>query len=142
MYHCYEEGVLRCLCCLSMLWCLFVLHSPQGLLALATMPRPTCLCRYVAFSGSGNTLGGEASTSSSAPAAPAATGAAADCEWEGVDESKPTTSLQLRLVDGSRMVARFNTTHTVHDVRRFIHASRCVPAAASVTAASLFQDAG
>jgi hypothetical protein len=45
-------------------------------------------------------------------------------EWEGVDESKPTTSLQLRLADGSRMVARFNTTHTVGDIRRFIHVSR------------------
>lgn len=33
--------------------------------------------------------------------------------------------LQLRLADGSRMVARFNTTHTVGDIRRFILASRC-----------------
>jgi UBX domain-containing protein 1 len=41
-----------------------------------------------------------------------------------VDESKPTTSLQLRLYDGERMVARFNHTHTLADVRRFIRASR------------------
>jgi hypothetical protein len=33
------------------------------------------------------------------PAAPAASGA-----WEGPDESQETTSLQLRLADGSRMV--------------------------------------
>ncbi len=39
-------------------------------------------------------------------------------------ESEPTTSLQLRLPDGSRMVARFNHTHTLRDVRRFVRASR------------------
>lgn len=63
--------------------------------------------RYIAFGGSGNTLGGSGGASTSAaphPAAPAG-------EWEGVDEGKPTTSLQLRLADGSRLVARFNHTH-------------------------------
>ncbi|KIZ03042.1 NSFL1 cofactor [Monoraphidium neglectum] len=74
--------------------------------------------KYVAFSGSGRTLAAGPSTSAApAPAAPAG-------EWEGVDESKPTTSLQLRLYDGERMVARFNHTHTLADVRRFIRASR------------------
>lgn len=38
--------------------------------------------------------------------------------WEGPDESQPTTSIQLRLADGSRMVAKFNLTHTVADIRR------------------------
>lgn len=75
-----------------------------------------------AFVGQGRTLG------SSRPAAPAAASssqsAAAAGEWQGVDESQPTTSLQLRLSDGSRMVARFNTTHTLGDVRSFIRASR------------------
>lgn len=32
--------------------------------------------------------------------------------------------LQLRLLDGTRMVARFNTTHTVADIRGFIDAAR------------------
>lgn len=41
-----------------------------------------------------------------------------------MDESKPTTSIQLRLYDGSRMVARMNAHHTVADIRRFIRASR------------------
>lgn len=41
-----------------------------------------------------------------------------------MDESKPTTSVQLRMFDGSRMVAQFNTTHTLADVRRFIRSSR------------------
>ena len=31
---------------------------------------------------------------------------------------QPTTSIQLRLMDGSRMVAKFNLTHTVADIRR------------------------
>ncbi|GBF89140.1 hypothetical protein Rsub_01857 [Raphidocelis subcapitata] len=78
--------------------------------------------KYVAFGGSGRTLGGEAGASTSAPPPPAAAQPAG--EWEGVDDSKPTTSLQLRLYDGSRLVARFNHTHTVADVRRFIRASR------------------
>lgn len=76
------------------------------------------------FTGTGRTLGGGsagagASTSSAAAQEPLPAG-----EWEGVDEGKPTTSLQLRLPDGSRMVARFNHTHTVRDIRRFVRASR------------------
>ncbi len=56
----------------------------------------------MAFTGSGRTLGGggDGGASSSAPA-PAA---ALEGEWEGVNESQPVTSLQLRLMDGSRMV--------------------------------------
>jgi UBX domain-containing protein 1 len=76
--------------------------------------------RYVAFGGSGRTLGATgASTSAPPPAAAQPAG-----EWEGVDDAKPTTSLQLRLYDGSRLVARFNHGHTIADVRRFIRASR------------------
>ncbi|KAH9884207.1 SEP-domain-containing protein [Cubamyces lactineus] len=41
-----------------------------------------------------------------------------------VDQSKPTTSVQIRLADGTRMVARMNLTHTVGDIRNFINASR------------------
>ncbi|KAI0321545.1 ubiquitin-related domain-containing protein [Amylostereum chailletii] len=41
-----------------------------------------------------------------------------------VDQSKPTTSVQIRLADGTRMVARMNLTHTVQDLRNFINASR------------------
>ena len=44
--------------------------------------------------------------------------------WAGVDEARPTTSIQIRLHDGSRMVARFNLHHTVADIRRFIQAYR------------------
>ncbi|KAK3591874.1 hypothetical protein CHS0354_005078 [Potamilus streckersoni] len=41
-----------------------------------------------------------------------------------IDESKPTTSLQIRLADGSRLVAKFNHNHKVRDVRRYIISSR------------------
>ncbi|KAL6603794.1 hypothetical protein ACP70R_044155 [Stipagrostis hirtigluma subsp. patula] len=41
-----------------------------------------------------------------------------------VDDSLPSTSLQIRFADGSRLVARFNTSHTIGDVRAFIDATR------------------
>jgi UBX domain-containing protein 1 len=41
-----------------------------------------------------------------------------------VDDSLPFASIQLRLADGTRMVARFNMHHTVGDIRSFIDASR------------------
>jgi UBX domain-containing protein 1 len=87
--------------------------------------------KYVAFSGAGRTL---ASASSDAQGkqsvgekvvseAPPESGG----EWS-CDESKPSASVQLRLRDGSRRVARFNLTHTVRDVRAFIAVA--APAAA------------
>lgn len=32
----------------------------------------------------------------------------------------PTTSIQIRLVDGTRLVATFNLSHTIGDIRRYI----------------------
>lgn len=32
----------------------------------------------------------------------------------------PSTSLQIRLVDGTRLVATFNLSHTIGDIRRYI----------------------
>eukprot|EP01134_Creolimax_fragrantissima_P001066 CFRG1066T1 len=40
-----------------------------------------------------------------------------------VDDSQPVTSVQVRLVDGSRLVAKLNHTHTVGDLRTFINHS-------------------
>lgn len=37
-----------------------------------------------------------------------------------VDQSTPTTSVQIRLADGSRIVATLNQTHTIADLRRYI----------------------
>lgn len=63
-----------------------------------------------------STPGAYPSTSSSEPAPRAR-------ELE-LDESLPITSIQIRLGDGTRMLARFNHTHTVGDIRNFINAAR------------------
>jgi UBX domain-containing protein 1 len=103
-------------------------HGPHASLnaSPATPPIPAIPLppRYIAFGGSGRTLGGGSGGGSASTSAAAAPAQQPSGEWEGVDESKPTTSLQLRLYDGSRLVARFNNTHTLADVRRFIRASR------------------
>lgn len=39
-----------------------------------------------------------------------------------VDHSQPTTTVQLRLADGSRVVWRANLTHTIGDLRGFVNA--------------------
>ena len=41
-----------------------------------------------------------------------------------VDDKLPSTSIQLRLADGTRMVSRFNHHHTIRDIHAFIDASR------------------
>ena len=42
-----------------------------------------------------------------------------------LDETQPVTSIQLRLMDGTRMVARFNPSmHTIADIRQFINRAR------------------
>ncbi|KAG0320187.1 hypothetical protein BGZ97_000562 [Linnemannia gamsii] len=83
-----------------------------------------------AFEGAGNRLGSVASplsSSSSTPGSfPGAASAAAPPPPRSlqIDESQPVTSIQIRLADGTRMVARFNHTHTINDIRGFINASR------------------
>ncbi|KAJ3044200.1 hypothetical protein HDV00_002878 [Rhizophlyctis rosea] len=85
-----------------------------------------------AFSGSGQRLGGittgQASTSqSSAPTQPSSSSAPpahVPAVQFSVDQSQPVTSIQIRLADGTRLVAKFNHTHTVADLRQFINASR------------------
>ena len=38
-----------------------------------------------------------------------------------VDDSLPSTSLQIRFADSSHVVARFNTSHTINDLRAHRH---------------------
>jgi UBX domain-containing protein 1 len=111
--------------------------------------------KYVAFQGAGQTLAGgggggggagggdegEGDDGGAAAIKQTAAKAAASAsdgggEWSGVDEASPTTSLQLRMADGSRLVARFNSSHTLGDVRRFVRASRPDLAAAPYAFAS------
>lgn len=40
-----------------------------------------------------------------------------------INVSEPTISLQIRLGDGTRLVSRFNTSHTLGDVYSFVAAS-------------------
>eukprot|EP00052_Salpingoeca_macrocollata_P013884 m.108498 g.108498 ORF g.108498 m.108498 type:complete len:374 (-) comp19095_c0_seq2:42-1163(-) len=81
-------------------------------------PKP----RVKAFAGEGFTLGG--STSGAAAAAAAPPPAPLPAEGLKVDESKPVTKVQVRLADGTRLVARLNHTHTVGDLRSFVAAAK------------------
>ncbi|BGP27681.1 protein phosphatase regulator [Rhodotorula toruloides] len=103
------------------------------------------------FSGSGNRLGSGSPYPESSPApspAPATSGStrmfsgligdpkAPDAPVNGevkfeVDRNEPATQVQIRLRNGDRMVATFNHTHTVGDIRRYINASR--PGEASIS---------
>jgi len=77
------------------------------------------------FSGSGNALGSSTSTSSAVPSkpaspAPAASSTPGTVPFE-VDQTKPITTIQVRLGDGSRVRAQFNQeTHTIADIRSWI----------------------
>ena len=93
--------------------------------------------KYVAFSGAGRTLASPPSPTAAppeidtAPPDPAKGTAKEKTPFSGewsCDDSKPSASVQLRLRDGSRKVAKFNLTHTVRDVRAFI--ASAAPAAA------------
>jgi len=89
--------------------------------------------KFKAFQCAGQRLGspdvGGTSSATAAPAAPAPASASADPAGSGeyfvhVDESAPTTNLQIRLADGSRLVGKFNHSHTVGDIRTYIVGSR------------------
>lgn len=73
---------------------------------------------YKPFEGSGNRLGSEnppVQTSAPSVAEPRGSSAPAGLSVQ-VDESQPTTSLQIRLASGDRVVSRFNTSHTLAEV--------------------------
>ncbi|ETE67337.1 UBX domain-containing protein 2B, partial [Ophiophagus hannah] len=44
--------------------------------------------------------------------------------FSGEDATVPTTKIQIRLADGSRLIQRFNQTHRITDIRNFIVQSR------------------
>ncbi|KAJ1341805.1 hypothetical protein BSLG_003509 [Batrachochytrium salamandrivorans] len=78
------------------------------------------------FSGAGNRLG--AYPTSFTSALPVITPVLTPVSFVGpivtVDPSQPSTSIQIRLGDGTRMVSKFNHTHTIQDVCSFVRASR------------------
>ncbi|KAI8975472.1 hypothetical protein BDF20DRAFT_878877 [Mycotypha africana] len=84
-----------------------------------------------AFEGAGNRLGSPAPTFSTPSPAPGAYPAAAsnsnssaNTNAPTIDESQPITNIQIRLADGSRLIAKLNHTHTIADIRKFIESSR------------------
>ncbi|KAL2010545.1 hypothetical protein VTN00DRAFT_6352 [Thermoascus crustaceus] len=80
-------------------------------------PKP----KYKPFSGPGQRLGSPTpGVRTEAPPTPAAS---AEPAKPNVDESQPTVTLQIRLGDGTRLTARFNTTHTIGDVYSFVSAA-------------------
>lgn len=88
---------------------------------------------YKPFSGSGQRLGSPTPGSSAPappPSAPASIQAASSAtpvntqpSGPAVNEAEPVITLQIRLGDGTRLPARFNTTHTIADVYDFINSA-------------------
>ncbi|KAH8340171.1 hypothetical protein KR067_012301 [Drosophila pandora] len=85
------------------------------------------------FKGSGQKLGSPvANVVTGEPKVPVAAltpGEAANQEASArnainLNSEEPSTTLQIRLADGSRLAAQFNLSHTVSDIRRFIQTAR------------------
>eukprot|EP00761_Pharyngomonas_kirbyi_P012218 gb/GECH01012245.1/.p1 GENE.gb/GECH01012245.1/~~gb/GECH01012245.1/.p1 ORF type:complete len:372 (+),score=119.03 gb/GECH01012245.1/:1-1116(+) len=77
--------------------------------------------KFKAFEGNGRTLGSSsAGASSSASSSTQQTTPQTSKPSHEIDESKPSTKLQLRMHDGTRMVAKFNMDDTVGDIRQFV----------------------
>lgn len=79
--------------------------------------------KYKPFAGTGNRLGSPvpgAPSTTSAPASSAAASPSSSAPAPSVDNSQPTLMIRIQMPDGSRLPARFNTTHTVGDVYGFV----------------------
>ncbi|KAF3776083.1 Plant UBX domain-containing protein 3 [Nymphaea thermarum] len=79
---------------------------------------------HVPFQGVGRTLGSASGSWVPSSAQCSISGISSSSPGLSVDPSLPSTAIQLRLSDGTRMVARFNYHHTVGDVRAFLDAAR------------------
>ncbi|XP_043566278.1 NSFL1 cofactor p47 [Chiloscyllium plagiosum] len=76
---------------------------------------------FKAFGGEGQKLGSATPqlVTTTSPAQQAENEAKASSSVH-VNELQPTTSIQIRLADGGRLVQKFNHTHSVQDIRHFI----------------------
>ncbi|SPP75699.1 NSFL1 cofactor p47 [Drosophila guanche] len=99
------------------------------------------------FKGSGQKLGSPVANvvAAKAPAVAAAVPPAEAAQQEAnardainLNSEAPSTTLQIRLADGSRLAAQFNLTHTVSDIRRFIQTARPQYSASNFTLVSSF----
>lgn len=75
--------------------------------------------KYRAFEGTGHTLRNETE-----PLVDETYDVGGSTSWRGPDETRPVTSIQIKLADGSRLVAKFNLDQTVGDIRTFLKVSR------------------
>ncbi|ELW71953.1 UBX domain-containing protein 2B [Tupaia chinensis] len=80
--------------------------------------------RFKAFSGEGQKLGSLTPEIVSTPSSPEEEDKSILNAVVLIDDSVPTTKIQIRLADGSRLIQRFNSTHRILDVRDFIIQSR------------------
>ncbi|XP_023982775.1 UBX domain-containing protein 2B isoform X2 [Physeter macrocephalus] len=80
--------------------------------------------RFKAFSGEGQKLGSLTPEIVSTPSSPEEEEKSLLNAVVPIDDSVPTTKIQIRLADGSRLIQRFNSTHRILDVRDFIVQSR------------------
>ncbi|GJN85576.1 hypothetical protein PLIIFM63780_009144 [Purpureocillium lilacinum] len=82
--------------------------------------------KYRPFGGSGQRLGspvpgaGSSQASTRAPTSGTAPTASTSDAAPTVDSSQPTIMIRIQMPDGTRLPARFNTTHTVGDVYGFV----------------------
>ena len=90
--------------------------------------------KWKPFSGGGQRLGsptpglgggssGEVTAAAPMPSNPGAGSPESAPPTVKVNDSEPTISLQIRLGDGTRLVSRFNTTHTIGDIYSFVNSS-------------------
>ena len=82
---------------------------------------------YKPFSGSGQRLGSPTPGPSGFAEAPPPVAAATPASLSNaatpevpIDSAQPTVALRIQLANGTRLPARFNTTHTIGDVYAFI----------------------
>ncbi|XP_028592725.2 UBX domain-containing protein 2B isoform X2 [Podarcis muralis] len=80
--------------------------------------------RFKAFSGEGQKLGSLTPEIVSTPSSPEEEEKSFLDAVVLIDDAVPTTKIQIRLADGSRLIQRFNHTHRIIDIRNFIIQSR------------------
>ncbi|XP_056377977.1 UBX domain-containing protein 2B [Hyla sarda] len=80
--------------------------------------------KFKAFSGEGKKLGSLTPEIISTPSSPEEEHKLFLNTEIQLDRRVPTTKIQIRLADGSRLVQRFNLSHRITDIRHFIIQSR------------------
>lgn len=93
--------------------------SPYPVTSSSQPPRASSSTMPGSFASSSSSV--STPSQSQPPQASTGQGFSSNVEFE-VDQSQPTTRLQIRLRDGEKVVATFNHSHTVGDIRRYINA--------------------